>query len=136
MPSILSLEQMQNYFASGATRNYEWRKQQLQKLKGGLYKYEEEIYKALYKDLKKNKEECWITEIGFTIAEINNAIKNLRNWMAPNNVGTNLANLPGKSYILSEPLGVVLIISPWNYPLQLLLAPLVGAIAAGNCAVL
>ncbi len=69
------LEQMQNYFASGATRNYEWRKQQLQKLKGGLYKYEEEIYKALYKDLKKNKEECWITEIGFTIAEINNAIK-------------------------------------------------------------
>ncbi len=136
MPSILSLEQMQKYFASGATRNYEWRKQHLQKLKGGLYKYEEEIYEALYKNLKKNKEECWITEIGFTIAEINNAIKNLRNWMAPNNVGTNLTNLPGKSYILSEPLGVVLIISPWNYPLQLLLAPLAGAIAAGNCVVL
>ncbi|HZH94352.1 MAG TPA: aldehyde dehydrogenase family protein [Flavisolibacter sp.] len=130
------LAAMRNRHASGTTASYEWRRQQLVTLKEVLYKHEDDIYAALYSDLKKNKEECWITELGFTIAEINFALKNLRKWMAPKNVGTNLLNFPGKSYILSEPLGVVLIISPWNYPLQLLLAPLVGALAAGNSAVL
>ena len=130
------LQNMQHYFATGNTRSYAFRKQKLESLKATLYKYEEEIYAALHTDLKKNREESWITEIGFTIAEINFALKNLSQWMQPKKVGTNLLNLPGKSYILSEPLGVVLIIGPWNYPLQLVLAPLVGAIAAGNCAVI
>jgi aldehyde dehydrogenase (NAD+) len=133
---LASLGQMQNYFISGVTRNVNWRKQQLLKLKEALYKHEESIYEALDQDLKKNKEESWITEIGFTITEINFALKNLNKWAKKKSVGTNLLNLPGKSYILSQPLGVVLIIGPWNYPLQLLLAPLVGAIAAGNCVVL
>jgi aldehyde dehydrogenase (NAD+) len=130
------LQNMQEYFASGATRQYQFRKLQLQKLKEALYKHEKEIYAALYDDLKKNPEECWVTEIGSIIAEINFALKNLRGWMHPKKVGTNLLNFPGKSYIVPEPLGVVLIIGPWNYPLQLLLSPLIGAIAGGNCVVL
>ncbi|MGN6354279.1 MAG: aldehyde dehydrogenase family protein, partial [Parafilimonas sp.] len=91
---------------------------------------------CLYIDLKKNKEETWVTETGFVIAEINAALKNLHKWMRKEKVSTNLVNLPSASYIITEPLGVVLIIGPWNYPLQLLFAPLVGAIAAGNCIVL
>lgn len=130
------LQKMQDYFTSRVTYNYEFRSQQLQKLKEALYKYEQEIYAALYSDLKKNPEECWVTEIGFTISEISYALKKLRRWMRPKKVGTNLLNFPGKSYIVHEPLGVTLIIGPWNYPLQLILVPLVGAIAAGNCAVL
>jgi len=130
------LHKMQEYFTSRVTYTYEYRKQQLIKLKKTLYKYEKDIYAALYTDLKKNPEECWITEIGFTISEINYALKNLRSWMRQKSVGTNLLNFPGRSYIVHEPLGVALIIAPWNYPLQLLLAPLVGAIAAGNCVVL
>lgn len=86
--------------------------------------------------LKKSAEESWVTEVGFLIAEINHTLKHLHRWMKPEKVSTNLVNLPGKSSIYKEPLGVVLIIGPWNYPLQLLLTPLVGAIAAGNCAVL
>jgi aldehyde dehydrogenase (NAD+) len=130
------LQNMQEYFSTRITYTYEFRKQQLIKLKDALYSHEKEIYQALYTDLKKNPEECWVTEIGFVISEINYALKNLRRWMRKKSVGTNLLNFPSKSYILNEPLGVVLIIGPWNYPLQLLLAPLIGAIAAGNCAVL
>jgi len=133
---LQALHQMQEFFAAGKTKSYAFRIQQLKALRTALYRFEEELYAALNLDLKKNKEEAWITEIGFTLAEISFAIKNLKRWMAPTKVPTNLLNLPGKSYILHEPLGVVLIIGPWNYPLQLVLAPLVGAIAAGNCAVL
>ncbi|MFN2458572.1 MAG: aldehyde dehydrogenase family protein, partial [Chitinophagaceae bacterium] len=127
---------MRGFFETGATRSYNFRRQQLQNLKNALYKYEHEIYVALHADLKKTKEECWVTEIGFIISEINYALKHLQKWMKPQRVGTNLLNFPGSSYILHEPLGVVLIVGPWNYPLQLLLTPLVGAIAAGNCAVI
>lgn len=98
--------------------------------------HEQEIYDALYADLKKSPEETWITENGFLLNEINHTIKWLSAWMEPESKSTNLLNLPSKSYIVKEPLGVVLIIGPWNYPLQLLLMPLVGAIAAGNCVVL
>ena len=133
---LSQLQTMRAYFESRTTYEYDFRKQQLIKLKEALYQRENEIYAALYADLKKNPEECWITEIGFTISEINYALKNLHKWMKRKTVGTNLLNFPSKSYILNEPLGVVLIIGPWNYPLQLLLAPLVGAIAAGNCVVL
>lgn len=133
--SALNLHGIQNFFASGKTLSYQFRKEQLTKLKDALYKYEHHIYEALYTDLKKNPEECWVTEIGLTVSEINYALKNLRSWMKPKRVGTNLLNFPSKSYVLHEPLGVSLIVGPWNYPIQLLLVPLVGAIAAGNCAV-
>ena len=134
--AVPQLTQVQTYYASGVTQSLAWRKQQLNTLKKALIQYEEKINEALYTDLKKNREEVWITELGYTIAEINFALKNLHRWMGRERVATNLFNFPSKSYILPEPLGVVLIIGPWNYPLQLVLAPLVGAIAAGNCAVL
>ena len=130
------LQKMRSFFNSGITQTYEYRKLQMQKLKDAIVKYEEEIYAALYKDLRKNKEECYITENGFVLTEISNTLKKLANWMKAERVSTNLLNLPSKSYIMKEPLGVVLIISPWNYPFNLLMTPLVGAIAAGNCVVL
>jgi aldehyde dehydrogenase (NAD+) len=130
------LEGLRRYYKSGAAASYAFRKKSLQKLRTAVLKYEEEIYTALQTDLKKSREETWVTEIGFLLAEIKAIEKGLKGWMRRERVGTNLLNLPSRSYIYKEPLGVVLIIGPWNYPLQLLLAPLAGAIAAGNCAVL
>ena len=131
-----SLLEMRRYFNSGITKTYEFRKNQLLKLKKAIEAYEKPLYEALYKDLKKNPEECWVTENGFTISEISNTLKHLKEWMEPITVSTNLLNLPSRSFVVSEPLGLVLIIAPWNYPFQLLITPLVGAIAAGNCVVL
>jgi aldehyde dehydrogenase (NAD+) len=130
------LEHMRLHFDSGATRSYSFRREQLQKLKAALLQHEEELYEALQRDLKKNAEESWVTEIGFLIAEINHALQHLRSWMQSQKVSTNLLNFPSNSRVVSEPLGVVLIIAPWNYPLQLLFAPMIGAIGAGNCVVL
>lgn len=127
---------MRSFWQSGATREAAFRKQQLLALKNALIQYEEKIYEALYADLKKEREECWVTENGFVLAELNHALRNLERWMETEPVSTNLVNFPSASYIMKEPLGVVLIIGPWNYPLQLLLTPLIGAIAAGNCVVL
>jgi aldehyde dehydrogenase (NAD+) len=136
MADINDLLKMRQYFNSGATKTYAFRKQQLVKLKNAILKYEQPLHEALYTDLKKSPEECWVTETGFLIAEINNTIKHLKTWMQAGLVSTNLLNLPSKSFVLHEPLGAVLIIGPWNYPLQLLFTPMVGAIAAGNCCVL
>lgn len=130
------LTAMRRYFESGITKPYAFRKQQLLVLKNAVIAHESEIYEALYTDLKKSKEECWVTENGFFLAELNDTISHLREWMEPESVSTNLLNLPSGSRVLREPLGVVLAIGPWNYPLQLLFTPLLGAIAAGNCVVL
>lgn len=130
------LQNLRNFFDSGATKSYEFRKQKLAALRQSIFQYEGELMQALYDDLKKSSEESWVTEVGFLLAEIRHTLKYLRQWIKPENVSTNLLNLPGKSYIYKEPLGVVLIIAPWNYPMQLLLTPFVGAIAAGNCVVL
>jgi len=127
---------LRHHFASGATRPYAFRKQQLLALKKAIIAHEEEIYAALYADLKKSPEECWVTENGFVLSELDHAISWLSAWMEPESKSTNLLNLPSKSKVMKEPLGVVLIIGPWNYPFQLLLTPLIGAIAAGNCVVL
>jgi aldehyde dehydrogenase (NAD+) len=136
MVSVNELNAMRDFFNSGATASYQFRRNQLLQLKSVVQKYEKEIYAALYADLKKSPEECWVTENGFLLSEINFALKELNGWMKPQKVNTNLLNFPSSSYILKEPLGVVLVISPWNYPLQLLLTPVVGAMAAGNCVVL
>lgn len=133
---LQQLESSLNYFRSGTTKDYSFRYSQLLQLKNSVLKYQDEIHQALYKDLKKTAEESWVTETGFLIAEINHTLKHLKQWMKPTRVSTNLLNLPAKSLIYKEPLGVVLIIGPWNYPIQLLLTPLVGAIAAGNCVIL
>jgi aldehyde dehydrogenase (NAD+) len=131
-----SLHKIRNYFANGATRTYSFRVEQLKKLKAAILDHEEELYSALYSDLKKSKEESWVTELGMVISEINAILGGLKSWMHPERVSTNLLNIPSSSFIMREPLGVVLIIGPWNYPFQLLINPLVGAIAAGNCVVL
>ncbi|HTE12764.1 MAG TPA: aldehyde dehydrogenase [Chitinophagaceae bacterium] len=133
LPSLFAAR---NYFNSGVTRSYESRKAQLQKLKQVILANEDAINQALYQDLKKSPEEAYASELGLLLAEINVTLKNLRQWMQPVNAGTDLVNLPSSSKIYRDPLGVVLIISPWNYPLQLLLIPLVGAIAGGNCAII
>lgn len=130
------LATMRKYFATGVTRSHAFRKKQLLALKKTVQQHEEAIYAALYSDLRKSREECWVTENGFFLAELNDTLKHLERWMEPEPVPTNLLNLPSGSYIMREPLGVVLVIGPWNYPFQLLLTPLLGAIAAGNCVVL
>lgn len=122
------------YFESGVTRPLSFRRQQLSFLKEAVVKYEHEIHGALYEDLKKSPEEAYATETGLLSTEINVALKNLNRWMRPARVSTNLVNLPSSSKIYHDPLGVVFIIAPWNYPFQLSLIPLVGAIAGGNCA--
>ena len=131
-----ALNALKDYFGSGATKSLSFRKEQLRTLKVSILKHEQDLYDALYKDLKKSPEETWVTETGMVIAELNAAIKHLRSWMRPERVATNLLNLPSSSRVMKEPLGVVLIIGPWNYPFQLLINPLIGAIAAGNCVVL
>lgn len=131
-----SLYAMRQYFQSGITRSRSFREHLLKKLKQAVLKYEREIHEALFTDLRKSAEESWVTETGFFIGEINLALRNLRRWMQPEKKKTNLLNLPSVSYVIREPLGVVLIIAPWNYPFQLLFTPLIGAMAAGNCVVL
>jgi aldehyde dehydrogenase (NAD+) len=130
------LQAMRNFFNSGTTKTYAFRIEQLKKLKQAIVKYEKEISTALYADLKKSPEESYSTEIGLVLAEISLAIKKLRTWMEPQSVPTDLANLPSGSKIYRDSLGIVLIIAPWNYPFQLVVLPVAGAIAGGNCAVL
>ncbi|HMC99592.1 MAG TPA: aldehyde dehydrogenase family protein, partial [Ferruginibacter sp.] len=137
MESITNqLANLRRHFESGLTLPYDFRLEQLKKLKESILKHEQDLYDALYADLKKSREETWVTETGLVISELNSAIKHLRRWMEPESIATNLLNLPSGSRVMKEPLGVVLIIGPWNYPFQLLINPLVGAIAAGNCVVL
>jgi aldehyde dehydrogenase (NAD+) len=132
---FVAIDKMRHHFDAGHTKSYEARMTALENLKAALLSQEKEIYDALFSDLKKSPEEVWVTETGFLLTEINLALRKLKHWMQPRKVKTNLLNFPSRSYIYTEPLGVVLIVGPWNYPLQLALTPLVGAIAAGNCCV-
>ncbi len=132
----VSIENLRAYFLSGATQSYDFRLNQLKRLKKVVLESEKELYQALYADLKKTDEDAWATEIGFFLSELNDTIEHLKSWMQPNTVATNLVNQPSTSYTIQEPLGMVCIIAPWNYPFQLLFTPLIGAIAGGNCAVL
>lgn len=131
-----SIQDLRAYFLSGATQTYDFRINQLKRLKKVVLDSEREIYDALYADLKKTDEDAWATEIGFFLSELNHTLQNLKEWMRPTEVSTNLVNLPSSSFMIQEPLGVVCIIAPWNYPFQLLFTPLIGAIAGGNCVVL
>ncbi len=124
------------FFESGRTMDVSFRLEALHKLKQSIIDHEYKINNALKADLGKPLMESYTSEIGFTLLELNHAIKHLKKWARPRKVRGSLATFPSKSYIFSEPFGVALIIGPWNFPLQLTLLPLVGAIAAGNCAVL
>jgi aldehyde dehydrogenase (NAD+) len=131
-----TVETVHKNYSEGRTRLYMHRMENLRQLKNMLVEHETEFLEALQADLGKSSTEAWATEVGYVVSEINNAVKELKGWMKPEKVGTNLANQPGSSSIIAEPYGVALIIGPWNYPINLMLSPLVGAIAAGNCAVL
>jgi len=130
------LSAQRNFFKSGATQEYAFRLKALKTLKKCIKKKEQAIYNALKLDLNKPKFESFVSEVGFVIKEIEFAIDNLKAWMKPKKVPTDLVNMPAKSFIYSQPYGTVLIISPWNYPFHLSIMPLIGAISAGNTAVL
>lgn len=132
----LILTRQQLFFRSGATRSAEVRIQRLTRLKQAIQKYETRLTKALYQDLGKSEFESYTTEIGFMLDSITHTIRKISKWMKPTKVKTQVALLGSKSFIIPEPYGAVLIIGPFNYPFQLLIEPLVGAIAAGNTAVL
>ena len=129
-------EKQKAYFRSGATFDLSFRKQMLKKLLNAMNKWESRICDALWTDLHKSYEEAYLTEISIVTGEIRNHIKNLGKWAARKRRPSPLKLFPSRSYVVKEPLGNTLIISPWNYPVQLLLNPLVGAISAGCTAVL
>ncbi|HDD1004801.1 TPA: aldehyde dehydrogenase [Staphylococcus aureus] len=124
------------FFNTQQTKDISFRKEQLKKLNKAIKSYESDILEALYTDLGKNKVEAYATEIGITLKSIKNARKELKNWTKTKNVDTPLYLFPTKSYIKKEPYGTVLIIAPFNYPFQLVFEPLIGAIAAGNTAII
>lgn len=124
------------FFSTGKTLDINFRLESLKKLKAAIINHEQAIIDATGRDLRKPLMESYTSEIGMVINEINYALKNLRNWAKPQRVRSPLMVFPAKSYIFTEPYGNVLIISPWNYPIQLTMAPLVGAIGAGNCSII
>lgn len=123
------------YFKSGATMSVKSRKEKLNMLYRWICTNEKLILAALHKDLQKSGFEAYATEVGIVKEEIRFTLEHLEQWAKPRSVPSPLVQFPSRSFILQEPYGVVLIMSPWNYPFQLAVAPLVGAISAGNCAV-
>lgn len=134
IPGIVAAQR--DLFATHATLPIDYRMEMLRKLRSAIVRHEQSLTDALYLDLHKSYEEAFLTEISIVLGEIDNFLKNLPRWAAPSKKETPLKLKPSKSAIITEPLGVALIIAPWNYPVQLLLNPLVGAIAAGCTAVL
>lgn len=130
------LEKQRTYFATGETKEVKFRKEMLKKLKNAISSNEKAITEALHKDLRKHEFEAYATEIGFVLVDLKKAISHIEKWAKPRSVPTPLFHFNGTSYVQPEPRGVTLIISPWNYPFQLLFAPLVGNIAAGNTTIL
>lgn len=126
----------QRSFRSGATLDVRRRKANLLALRTALKKWEKPLADALWADLHKSYEEAYLTEISIVLSEIDNHIRNLHRWTRPQRKRTPLKMFPSRSEIISEPLGNALIIAPWNYPVQLLLNPLAGALSAGCTAVL
>jgi len=124
------------FFQTGATRPIEFRREQLRKISTALERHESHLLAALQVDLRKSSFQGYTSELGLLQAEIRHALKNLSRWIAPARRRTPWFVAPARGWVQPEPFGVALILGPWNYPIQLLLAPLVSAIAAGNCAVL
>ncbi len=127
-------QRLRQTFDSGKTRSLDWRRGQLQAIHDMMATEGDVLVEALQADLRKPTLEAWAADIGAMKMESKSAIKSLKKWTRPERIG--LLPIPGRMRVIREPLGVVLIISPWNYPVQLLFSPLVGAIAAGNCALL
>jgi aldehyde dehydrogenase (NAD+) len=129
-------EAQKEFFRTGATLDIRFRKEMLKRLLNAMAKWEDRLGKALWTDLHKSYEEAYLTELSIVTGEIRNHLKNVDDWAAKKRRRSPLKLFPSRSYVVKEPLGNSLIISPWNYPVQLLLNPLVGAISAGCTAVL
>lgn len=125
-----------DFFATQKTKEVAFRKKYLKKLQQEVLDQEDAVCDALYTDFKKPKFESLATETQLVLAELKHAIKNVKSWSEPNPVGASLLNFPSKEWIQPEPYGKVLVISPWNYPFMLTMSPLIGALAAGNTAIL
>ncbi|XP_045429732.1 aldehyde dehydrogenase family 3 member B1 isoform X3 [Pipistrellus kuhlii] len=131
-----TLQRLREAFREGRTRSAEFRAAQLKGLDRFLREHKQQLQEALLQDLRKSAFEAELSELSISHAEINLALRNLRAWMKDEKVPRNLATQLDSAFVRKEPFGVVLIIAPWNYPLNLILVPLVGAIAAGNCVML
>lgn len=137
MPPMTSVaDTLRIAFENGLTRPLDWRRRQLEQMVKMLEDNESRFLDALAEDLGKPRVEGFITDIAFVTSEVKAMIKNLKKWNKPVRVGTPMVALPGSSKLVPEPLGVVLVIAPWNYPVHLLLVPVAGAIAAGNAVVM
>ncbi len=128
-------EKQREYFSTGKTLAVEERKKALLKLREGIIRREKEIFDALGADLGKSACEAYMTEIGMVLEEISFLVKNLKKFAAAHRVKASISQFPARCYTIAAPYGVALIMSPWNYPFQLTLAPLADCLAAGNCAI-
>ncbi|MGV3464200.1 MAG: aldehyde dehydrogenase family protein, partial [Heyndrickxia sp.] len=132
----LLMEKQRAYFRTHRTKDISFRLETLHTLRTAIQSHEKALIKALKSDLNKSEFDSYSTEIGVVLEEIRFTIKHLRTWSKPKKVKTPLTHIGSRSSVYPEPYGVALIIAPWNYPFQLAIAPLIGAIAAGNCAII
>lgn len=130
------LKVQREFYSTGLSRDADFRIKSLKRLRAAIIAYEDRIYEALWHDLHKSAYEAYLTEVSMVLQEIRHHIRHLKRWAAPRRVSSPFYLLGSRSRIVYEPLGVVLVVAPWNYPFQLLINPLVGALSAGNCAVL
>jgi aldehyde dehydrogenase (NAD+) len=139
-PSLMNnefqIDRMRGFFESGSTRSLAFRAEQLRNLAAALETNEAQLHEALYADLRKSPIDAYTSETGYVQSEIRHALKNLKRWSRAKRVPVPAGVQPARAQVIPEPKGIVLIIGPWNYPAQLVLSPLVAALAAGNCAVL
>ncbi len=134
IPSLVSSQR--KFYRFQKTKSIDFRKQQLKRLRKAIIESEQQLYQAVEKDLGKGYEEAFLTEMSLVIKEIDLHLKHLSRWAKPKRVSSPIYILPSKSEVVPEPMGVVLIIGPFNYPFQLTMAPLVGAMSGGNCCVI
>ena len=129
------IQKQRDFFDTNATKSVAFRVNALKKIYQWIKEHEKQISSALKQDLNKSGFEAYATEIGIVLSEISHTLKHIKKWSKPKRVATPLTSFKAKSYVFSEPFGVTLIMSPWNYPFQLAIVPLVASISAGNCAV-
>ena len=133
--AVVVADRLRAGFDTGRTRPLAWRHEQLRRLRALLVEHEKDLLAALAADLGKPRVEAWATDLGIVVTEIDHTLRRLKRWTKPERVRLPLAQRPGRGRVYREPLGVVLVIAPWNYPVHLALLPMMGAIAAGNCVV-
>lgn len=129
-----TVNQLRSFFHTGQTLDIQFRIQALKRLQKGLQAHEKDLTDAIRKDLGKSASESYMCEVGLALAEVSYCLRHIKRWAKPKHKCTPLTNFAAKSMVVPEPYGVVLIMSPWNYPVLLTLEPLIGALTAGNCA--